>query len=473
MLEKLTKEQEKLMLQTRDEWVNLFFDNVKNQKGIDKKMFEDGIEWLYTDLLHKPKPKVVYCDSWLSCLLTIAIFKDEKLNKSIKDKLGASVRDSVGASVRDSVWASVRASVWDSVGASVRDSVWASVWDSVRASVGDSVGASVWASVGDSVGDSVWASVGDSVWASVRDSVRDSVGDSVWASVGASVRDSVRDSVGASVGDSVWASVGASVRDSVGASVGDSVWASVGASVRDSVRDSVGASVRASVRDSVLNIFNSYSSYIDLSNYGWVSFYDFFEKINIVDDFNFKQYKKILKSGVFNAYEFENYVFAIQPPIYVERNSQGRLHSTSTAAVKFRDGSSYYFINGRPIPEWVVEKKDSIIKDQFLQEKNSDIKGAIYEVLGSEGIINLLGAEITDSKTIHHANGDVETVELLKTKDTFPELDDDPLAWVKMTCPSTGTNYLIGVEPQYNDAIEAIASLSPFTKEEYSFNFRS
>ena len=341
MLEKLTKEQEKIMIQTRDEWVNLFFDNVKNQKGIDKKMFEDGIEWLYTDLLHKPKPKVVYCDSWLSCLLTIAILKDEKLNKSIKDKLGASVWDSVWASVRDSVWDSVRASVWAYVGASV------------------------------------------------------------------------------------------------------------------------------------LNIFNSYSSYIDLSNYGWVSFYDFFEKINIVDDFNFKQYKKILKSGVFNAYEFENYVFAIQPPIYVERNSQGRLHSTSTAAVKFRDGSSYYFINGRPIPEWVVEKKDSIIKDQFLQEKNSDIKGAIYEVLGSEGIINLLGAEITDSKTIHHANGDVETVELLKTKDTFPELDDDPLAWVKMTCPSTGTNYLIGVEPQYNDAIEAIASLSPFTKDEYSFNFRS
>ena len=210
-----------------------------------------------------------------------------------------------------------------------------------------------------------------------------------------------------------------------------------------------------------------------MSNYGWVSFYDFFEKINIVDDFNFKQYKKILKSGVFNAYEFENYVFAIQPPIYVERNSQGRLHSTSTAAVKFRDGSSYYFINGRQIPEWVVEKKDAITKDQFLQEKNLDIKGAIYEVLGSEGIINLLGAEITDTKTIHHANGDLETVELLKTKDTFPELGNKPMAWVKMTCPSTGTNYLVGVEPKYNDAIEAIASLSPFTKEEYSFNFRS
>jgi hypothetical protein len=365
MLNKLTKKQEKIMLQTRDEWINLFFDNVKNQKGIDKKMFEEGIEWLYTDLLHKPNPKVVYCDSWLSCLLTIAILKDEKLNKSIKDKLGSSVRSSVVDSVVDSIV--------------------------------DSVGSSVWASV--------WASVRSSVESSVESSVVDSIAASVWASVG--------------------------------------------------------------------RIFNLYSSYMDLANYGWVSFYDFFEKINILDNFNFKQYKKILKSGVFNAYEFENCVFAIQPPIYVERNSQGRLHSTSTAAVKFRDGSSYYFINGRPIPEWVIEKKDSITKDQFLQEKNSDIKGAIYEVLGSEGIINLLGAEITDSKTIHHANGDVETVELLKTKDTFPELDNEPMAWVKMICPSTGTNYLIGVEPKYNDATEAIASLSPFTKEEYSFNFRS
>ena len=376
MLEKLTEEQKKLMLQTRDEWINLFFDNVKNQKGIDKTMFEEGIEWLYTDLLHKPKPKVVYCDSWISCLITIAILEDKKLNKLIKDELGSSIRASV--------WSSVEASVWDSVGASVWDSVWDSVGDSVEASVWDSVGASVW----------------------------------------------------------------------------DSIW------------DSVGASVDASVWDSV-DIFHSYPSYIGLSNYGRISFYDFFEKINILDNFNFKQYKKILKSRVFNAYEFDNCVFAIQPPIYVELNSQGRLHSTSTAAVKFRDGSSYYFINGRPIPKWVVENKDSIIKDQFLQEKNLDIKGAIYEVLGAEGIINLLGAEITDTNTIHHANGDIETVELLKTKETFPELGDDPMAWVKMTCPSTGTNYLVGVDPQYNDAIEAIASLSPFIKEEYSFNFRS
>ena len=397
------------MLETRDEWINLFFDNVRNKRDIDKPAFEEGIKWLYNDLLKKPTPKIIYCDGWLSCLLTIAILKDKNLIK----KSWAPVGDSVGAPV----WASIRASVWDSVG--------------------DSVGASVW--------DSVWASV----WASVGDSIMDSVM--------ASVRDSVRDSVGDSVKDSVW----------------DSVWASVWASVGDSIRDSVGDSVRASVWASVMASVNEYSSYIDLSNYGWVSFYDFFEKINLLDNFNFKQYKKLIRSNVFNAYEYENYVFAIQPPVYIETNLAGRLHSTTQAAVQFRDGSEYYFINGRSIPAWIVNDKSSITKERFMKETDADIKGAIYESIGQQGMLDLLGAKVVDRREIVHANGDREVVELLKTDDLFKEIDNQPFAWVSMCCPSTGTHYLQGVEPHHTNAIEAIASLSPFNAKDYSFNFRA
>ena len=401
------------MLETRDEWINLFFDNVRNKRGIDKPAFEEGIKWLYNDLLKKPTPKIIYCDGWLSCLLTIAILKDKNLIKKS----------------------------WDSVMASVKDSVMDSVRASIKASVGDSVRASVWDSVGDSVWDSVWDSVGDSVWDSVGASVRDSVGDSVW------------DSVWDSVGDSVWDSVG----DSVRASVWDSVWDSVGDSVWDSVGDSV----------------NEYSSYIDLSNYGWVSFYDFFEKINLLDNFNFKQYKKLIRSNVFNAYEYENYVFAIQPPVYIETNLAGRLHSTTQAAVQFRDGSEYYFINGRSIPAWIVNDKSSITKERFMKETDADIKGAIYESIGQQGMLDLLGAKVVDRREIVHANGDREVVELLKTNDLFKEIDNQPFAWVSMCCPSTGTHYLQGVEPHHTNAIEAIASLSPFNAKDYSFNFRA
>ena len=421
------------MLETRDEWINLFFDNVRNKRGIDKPAFEEGIKWLYNDLLKKPTPKIIYCDGWLSCLLTIAILKNKNLIKKSWASVGASVRDSVWASVGDSVKDSVKASVK----ASVKDSVWDSVGDSVWDSVGAPVGDSVKASVGAPVGDSVKASVKDSVKASVKDSVKDSVGDSVWASVW----------------DSVGDSVGASVKASVGAPVGDSV--------RDSIRDSVWVSV------------NEYSSYIDLSNYGWASFYDFFEKINLLDNFNFKQYKKLIRSNVFNAYEYENYVFAIQPPVYIETNLAGRLHSTTQAAVQFRDGSEYYFINGRSIPAWIVNDKSSITKEQFMKETDADIKGAIYESIGQQGMLDLLGAKVVDRREIVHANGDREVVELLKTNDLFKEIDNQPFAWVSMCCPSTGTHYLQGVEPHHTNAIEAIASLSPFNAKDYSFNFRA
>ena len=341
------------MLETRDEWINLFFDNVRNKRDIDKPAFEEGIKWLYNDLLKKPTPKIIYCDGWLSCLLTIAILKDKNLIKKS----------------------------------------WASVWDSVGAPV--------------------WASIRDSAWDSVRDSVGDSVEDSV----------------------------------------------------RASVMDSIGASVGASV--------NEYSSYIDLSNYGWASFYDFFEKINLLDNFNFKQYKKLIRSNVFNAYEYENYVFAIQPPVYIETNLAGRLHSTTQAAVQFRDGSEYYFINGRSIPAWIVNDKSSITKEQFMKETDADIKGAIYESIGQQGMLDLLGAKVVDRREIVHANGDREVVELLKTNDLFKEIDNQPFAWVSMCCPSTGTHYLQGVEPHHTNAIEAIASLSPFNAKDYSFNFRA
>lgn len=309
------------MLETRDEWINLFFDNVRNKRGIDKPAFEEGIKWLYNDLLKKPTPKIIYCDGWLSCLLTIAILK----NKNLIKKSWVSVEDSVGASVKDSVKASV----------------------------------------------------------------------------------------------------------------------------------------------------NEYSSYIDLSNYGWASFYDFFEKINLLDNFNFKQYKKLIRSNVFNAYEYENYVFAIQPPVYIETNLAGRLHSTTQAAVQFRDGSEYYFINGRSIPAWIVNDKSSITKEQFMKETDADIKGAIYESIGQQGMLDLLGAKVVDRREIVHANGDREVVELLKTNDLFKEIDNQPFAWVSMCCPSTGTHYLQGVEPHHTNAIEAIASLSPFNAKDYSFNFRA
>ena len=320
MLGKLTKEQEAIMLQTRDEWINLFFDNVKSQKGIDRPMFEDGIKWLYNDLLNKPTPKVVYCDSWLSCLLTIAILKDKK-------------------------------------------HVWASVWDSVR--------------------------------------------------------------------------------DSVRASVGDSVW----------------------------DLFNEYSSYIDLSNYGWISFYDFFEKINILDNFEFKQYKKIIKSGVFQAYEYENFVFAVQPPISISKDERGRLHSVSEPSVIFRDKSEYYYIHGVNIQYPLFDKlsQNKYSFDDFVSENNEEIKAAalsfIEERHGNEALFRFISSNLkeidsyTDKKNEGYLVGTTKGMNIGVYTLFKGKIESIDLAFVRCYCPSTDRMFFLAVDPINNNAKDAIASL--------------
>ena len=426
-LEKLTPDQEKLMLEVRDEWVNLALK--ENVKGINKTLFEEGIEWLYKDLLGKPKPKVVYCDSWLSCLITINVFKN--LSHKQIEKLGASVGDSVVDSVRDSVE--------DSVGASVRDSVEDSVGDSVMASVRNSVRASVEDSVVDSVG------------ASVRDSVRASVGDSVWASVWDSVVDSVR--------DSVWASVWASVWDSVR----DSVWASVMASVRDSVRDSVKGDLQKE--------FNNYSSYNGFSNYGWVSFYDFFERINVLDNFKFKQYKKLIKSNCFNVYEYENYVFAIQPPIVITKNDSGVLNSIEDAAVQFKDGTKYYYIQGRNISEELFTKlkEDKYTMEDFSKEEDEEIKSACVSFMqqskGEDYIVSFFRDNLrevntyVDKKDERYLEGTTKGMNVGVYTLFKGQINNTDIAYVRCYCPSTDRMFFLGVNSEHNNAKDAIASL--------------
>ena len=114
-LEKLTKNQERLMYEIRDEWINLSL-----RGKIDKEEVESGVKWIYYASNLK-EPEVVFVEG----------------PEDFVKKLG--VGSSVRSSVRSSVWASVRSSVWDSV------------WDSVGSSVSDSVRSSVWDSVGSSV----------------------------------------------------------------------------------------------------------------------------------------------------------------------------------------------------------------------------------------------------------------------------------------------------------------------------------
>jgi hypothetical protein len=193
---------------------------------------------------------------------------------------------------------------------------------------------------------------------------------------------------------------------------------------------------------------------------------------DIVEDFTTWR-DLYINSGIYQGIYSSLVCVVSKYPVKIHRNAGGRLHNPNGSAVEWEDGWECYYINGRNISKDVFETAKTLTKDQFIKETNSDFKGAWYEILGQKKMMDLLGATEVDKHDIVHANGDIETVTLFKTKERFEEIDNQPFAWIKMICPSTGTQYLQGVEPHHKSALEAIASLSPFSKEEYSFNFRS
>ena len=95
----------------------------------------------------------------------------------------------------------------------------------------------------------------------------------------------------------------------------------------------------------------------------------------------------------------------------------------------------------------------------FLTERNAEIRGGMYAVLGQKRVFDLIGAEEIARR---HANN--ETYILFRTKE---KIGDKHWQWVGVTCPTTATDYLLGVPDTVTDPIEAVAGTWGLSATEY------
>lgn len=183
-------------------------------------------------------------------------------------------------------------------------------------------------------------------------------------------------------------------------------------------------------------------------------------------------------SGVYNTICNDKVCIVSKYPREIHRNEAGDLHRTDGQAVVW-DGIEWkcYYINGRNIPskDFELALEGNITGAKFSKETNEDVRAAWYEILGQEKMIEILGASEVDRGSIVHGDGSIEELVLYKTKKRFPETGNEPFAWIRFICPSTGTNYLIDVEPKWKTALEAAVSTSPFEMDinDYKFDGRA
>jgi hypothetical protein len=353
------------------------------------------------------KPIIVFLDSPMACQYGVNFLKIILKGNAEGIKNLAQVR------------AQVRAQVWAQVGAQVR----AQVRAQVGAQVGDQVGAQVW--------------------------------DQVWAQVRAQVRAQVWDQVGAQVGDQVGAQVRAQVRAQVGDQVRAQVWDQVGAQVGDHEKLS----------------YESFSSYANIGDLGWISFYDFFTQIGVINHKDFNELKELMLSGIYDMIQLNGFCIVSELPKKILRNNLNRLHSLEESAIDFKDGYSQHYINGVFVtPELfdaLLNKRYTL--ENFIAEKNEETKAAclfyMREKWGEDYLVSFFSDHLkevdtyVDKKDERYLAGTIGGMNIGVYTLFKGNLNGIKLAYIRCYCPSSDRMFYLGVDPAQKNAKDAIASL--------------
>ena len=227
--------------------------------------------------------------------------------------------------------------------------------------------------------------------------------------------------------------------------------------------------------------YYSLSYYTSVSNYTWISFFKYFERIGVLKNELFKNYSDLfIKANIYEWAKLEDRAIICRKPLYIKRDGQGRLNATDGPAVEWTNGDKHYFVKGIEVPDSWIEDKVSL-KD--IQEcNNTELRRIAMELYGYKEYVIDIGAK----KIFSDEWGELYQVEIE---------NDEPITMVSVlnsTCEpyeqmgleqreefrgSELSNrgawfkrYLLRVPPTTKTPLEGLAWSHDMTPEEYSKN---
>ena len=501
MLKELNQEQEILMHATRDKYLKKFFSLPR----IDKPKATKFIKWIYS-LSGLKEPMVLFVDSPIACQIACNLIGRDEVASQLWIQIWNQAREQIRNQVDEQIDRQVWNQVESQAASQVRNQIWNQLWNQVLEQVRNQVGVKVLNEVENQVENQVWnqvrnkvrnqarEQVENQVWNQARNRVRNQVvsqvENQVWNQVLNQVLEQVRNQVGGKVlnevenqaleqvenqvlnqarnrvrnqvGNQVVSQVENQVRNQVVSQVENQVRNQVASQVwnqeENQVENQVWNKVRNRVRSQIwgkgLNYFN-FGYFADYSDFGWVSFYDFFSQIGILKNKEFNQYKKLIDTGIFATIQMDKLCIVSSMPTKICRSGI-KLHNPDGYAVEFADGYGQHYLYGVYFSPEDFEKVKTMTTKEALNIKNIEQRMAILKLFGAEKILNEMGAKLIDSS---------ERGNKLYSIDGITSKTEKILKYV---CPSTGRIYVKFVKPHYENADLAQAESHHFTLEQYN-----
>ena len=248
------------------------------------------------------------------------------------------------------------------------------------------------------------------------------------------------------------------------------------ANIIDNIENNVKNNVGDNIENNVKNIIKKYydfSYYINYSDFGWLSFYEYFLlNTNIID--NYKEKLNLLISFVehsFMSIQLEEICIVSKYPNKIIRNNNNLLHNINESAISFADGYEQHYFNGIYLTPELFESlcNKTYTFEQWSLETNEEIKSLVLafyeEKFGGEFIFRFLSTYLKeihtyiDKKSDKYMKNTTKGMNLGVYSLFKGNINNIDIAYVRCYCPSTDRMFFLGVNPENNNAKDAIASL--------------
>jgi len=198
---------------------------------------------------------------------------------------------------------------------------------------------------------------------------------------------------------------------------------------------------------------------------GWLSFYDFFSRIGVE---GLEQLEGLKQAARWCGWwwPMENIVVISERPGSLFRDDQGRLHCEDRKAISYSDDWGLYVWHGTNVPEYVIERPESITVDDIMKEANAEIRRIKIERMGENTFLDRANAQLLDE--------DLDAFQFPRKlwKVDFNNGNEDPWVAVQVTNSTkepdgTHRQFVIPVPPDMRTAAQAIAWTFQMDPDEY------
>ena len=211
----------------------------------------------------------------------------------------------------------------------------------------------------------------------------------------------------------------------------------------------------------------------------YYTWYEFIRKefnlpLTVNEDFQ-ECFRLQSESGVYSAVFSESVCVVSKYPLGIyQEPSRFRLNNVEKSAIIWSNSFApfdCYYVNGLNISKELFEKlsKKEVSFEDWMKEPNEEIKSAILsfyqQKFGDEFLFQFLSKNLkeidtfVDKKEAKYLKGTTKGMNVGVYTLFKGNLNDGNIAYIRCYCPSTDRMFFLGVNPDNNNAKDAIASL--------------